>query len=85
MKLTTGRPWSRGLWGTPVGLVDQNKVIIKFSTKTSCLNNKTSWLAVAKFISEDRMLKNTYLYENKILTKWINASFWVGEESIEFH
>jgi len=33
------------------------------------------------FITEDRMLRHTYLYENRMFTNKVKAAlFWVGKE-----
>ncbi len=50
------------------------------STYTSCLNNNTNSLTSVNFITEDRMLKNTYVYENRMFTKESDHSIiWSGK------
>jgi len=41
-------------------------------------------MTYVNFITENRMLQNTHLFENKIITKWIKASLGVRKERIEF-
>ena len=38
------------------------------------------------FITEDKMLQNTYLYESRMFTNKVNQSIvWVGKERTDFH
>jgi len=47
------------------------------SAKTSWLNNNHCSMTQVKFITEDRMLRNTYFI---LQTKWFKASLGVGME-----
>jgi hypothetical protein len=50
-----------------------NQMVLQL-TKTSCVNKNTCYLTLVKFITEDRMLRNTYLYENKMFTNKVKHS-----------
>jgi len=47
---------------------------------TSCQNKNICRLTLVNFITEDRMLRNTYLYENRIFTKWKPSIICGGKE-----
>jgi len=55
---------------------------MKVSTQTSCPKYKTaSCLKLTLLLKIHRMLRNTYIYENRMFTNKVNAaSLWVGKE-----
>jgi len=54
--------------------VKQCQELFKFSMYTYCRNKSTCCLTYNNFITEDRMPRNTYLFENRMFTNKVKHS-----------